>query len=73
MQNSRTQITISKDYTSFQRKQLKILSGNVVNTPADLNSTVNMLPRSPDNSGKGPVKTTVAIREFSPVTECLNV
>ena len=31
-------------------KQLKI-NGNVVNVPADVNSTVNMLPRLPDDTG----------------------
>ena len=47
-------------------KQFKI-HGNVVNVPADVTNTVNMLPRLPQETGTIKVKTQVTIQEFSSI------
>ena len=44
------QLAFQKIYQAPRGGQLKI-SGNVVNVPADVNSTVNMLPRLADDTG----------------------
>ena len=43
-------LAFQKIFQAPRGGQLKI-TGNVVNVPADVNSTVNMLPRLPDESG----------------------
>ena len=47
MQTSCSKVGISEDNASSQRK----VDGNVVNVPADVNTTVNMLPRLPHENG----------------------
>lgn len=42
--------SISKDFQAPRGRQLKI-TGNVVNVPANVNSTVNMLPRLLNETG----------------------
>ena len=43
-------LAFQKIFQAPRGGQLKI-TGNVVNVPADVNSTVNMLPRLPDETG----------------------
>ena len=43
-------LAFQKIFQAPRRGQLKI-TGNIVNVPADVSSTVNMLPRLPDEAG----------------------
>ena len=60
------QLAFQKIFQAPRGGQLKI-TGNIVNVPADVNSTVNMLPRLPDEAGTMKVQLkTCASDETAP-------